>query len=405
MKILQLTNKFPWPSKDGGAIATLSMTKGFDELGHEVTLLAMNTSKHYVDLKKVPEEIKSLAKIIGVEVETKVTVRGAMTNLAFSRLPYNAQRFVSPAFSEQLELLLRREKYDVIQLEGLYLAPYIPLIRKFSQALVSLRAHNVEYEIWQRVAANEQVSWKKRYMQILARRIKRLEVNTLNKYDVLVPITWRDSRILNELGNNKPVQIIPTGIDASALTPDRQKLEYPSLFHVGALDWAPNQEGLIWFFENVWSYLVQKYPELKFYLAGRNASSWFIKELEKHKVEYLGEIDDAYAFINSKAIMIVPLFSGSGMRIKIIEGMALGKTIVTTSIGTEGIDTTHNKNILVADTRQGFIEEIERVLNDRKLFGSIGSNANQFVRDHYDNKTIMKTLVNFYDHQIKSKKK
>lgn len=105
--------------------------------------------------------------------------------------------------------------------------------------------------------------------------------------------------------------------------------------------------------------------------------------------------------MNSKAIMIVPLFSGSGIRIKIIEGMALGKIIISTSIGTEGINSTHNKNILIADTPENFIKEIEKILHDQNIFSKIGKNAIEFVKENFDNLAISSSLIDFYKSQIK----
>lgn len=327
MRILQLMNKVPWPPKDGGAIACLNMTKGFSMLGNEVTVLSMNTSKHHIRMKDMPADIRSKADFRLVEVPATLSWIEAAFNLVFSKLPYNAQRFISDDFSVELVKLLSEKKFDVIQLEGLYLCPYIPVIRKYSDALIAYRAHNIEYEIWDRTAKLSN-GLRSKYLQNLSRRIKRFEISYLNQYDLLIPITDRDGQILDALGNTKPKHTSQTGIDFASLVPTAKKLEFPSLFHIGALDWAPNQEGLIWFFDKCWPRIHRDYPEVKFYLAGRNAPEWFERRIKLEGVEYLGEINDAYDFINSKAIMVVPLFSGSGMRIKIIEGMSDRKSVV-----------------------------------------------------------------------------
>jgi len=398
MRILQLMNKVPWPPKDGGAIACLNMTKGFAMLGHEVTVLSMNTSKHHIDFKDMPADLRSKADFRLVEVPAYINWFEATLNLLFSKLPYNAQRFISDDYSFELVKLLTEKNFDVIQLEGLYLCPYIPVIRKNSKALIAYRAHNIEYEIWERTASLSE-GFRSKYLKNLSRRIKRFEESYLNKYDVLIPITDRDGQILDSLGNVKPRHTSQTGIDFASLVPTARKLEFPSLFHIGALDWAPNQEGLIWFFTHCWPKIHTDYPDLKFYLAGRNAPDWFVKVAKRDGVEYLGEINDAYDFINSKAIMVVPLFSGSGMRIKIIEGMSLGKPIVTTDIGTEGISTENGNNILIANTTDEFIEAISRLINDRELSDRIGKNAIGFIQERFDNLVQAGALVEFYKQQ------
>ncbi len=398
MRILQLMNKVPWPPKDGGAIACLNMTKGFAMLGHEVTVLSMNTSKHHVDFNDMPDELKKLADFRLVEVPAYINWFEAALNLLFSKLPYNAQRFISDEYSFELVKLLTEKAFDVIQLEGLYLCPYIPVIRKYSEALISYRAHNIEYEIWERTASLSE-GFRSKYLKNLSKRIKRFEESYLNAYDVLIPITDRDGQILDSLGNVKPRHTSQTGIDFASLIPTARKLEFPSLFHIGALDWAPNQEGLIWFFNHCWPKIHQEYPELKFYLAGRNAPDWFVRMVKRDGVVYLGEINDAYDFINSKAVMVVPLFSGSGMRIKIIEGMSLGKPIVTTDIGTEGIPTENGNNILIANTTDEFIGAITRLINDRELANHIGKNAIEFIQERFDNLAQAGALVEFYKQQ------
>lgn len=395
MRILQLMNKVPWPPKDGGAIACLNMTKGFSMLGHEVTVLSMNTSKHHIRIKDMPLALRSKADFRFVEVPASINWLEAAFNLMFSRLPYNAQRFISDDFSNELAKLLHEKTFDVVQLEGLYLCPYIPVIRKYSNALIAYRAHNIEYEIWERTAILSD-GLRSNYLRNLSRRIKRFEESYLNSYDLLVPITDRDGIILDKLGNTKPKHTSQTGVDFASLVPTAKKLEFPSLFHIGALDWAPNQEGLIWFFDNCWTKIRERCPEVKFYLAGRNAPDWFERRIKRAGVEYLGEINDAYDFINSKAIMVVPLFSGSGMRIKIIEGMSLGKPIVTTDIGTEGIPTANGENILIANDAGQFVEEVVKLVNDRDLADRIGKNAIGFIQEKFDNLSQAEALIEFY---------
>jgi len=400
MRILQVNNKVPYPTKDGGAIACMNLIKGFSHLGHELTVLSMNTRKHQIALKEIPDEIKELADFRLVDVPARINAVDALFNLLFSTKPYNAVRFIDRSFSEELARILDEKEFDVIQLEGLYVCPYIPVIRERSKALIAYRSHNIEFEIWQRTASLSK-GLLKYYLKNLSRRIRRFEIGLLNSYDVLVPITSRDEGILNELGNVKPSHVSQTGIDSTALIPNARHLEYPSIFHIGSLEWAPNQEGLVWFIENCWTSLHKKYPELKFYVAGRNAPEWLKQKFEKPNIVFIGEVEDAYEFMNSKAVMIVPLFSGSGMRIKIIEGMALGKTIVSTPIGAEGIDVTDGKHLKIAQTSTEFVEAISELSGDREKFMGIGRNAVSFIHENFDNLAAAGKLIDFYKQYIR----
>ena len=395
MKILQVTNKVPYPIKDGGAIACMNLTRGFSLNGHKVTVLAMNTQKHHILYGELPESVKDLAEFKLVEVPARISRIAALGNLLFSRKPYNAVRFISGSFEKELIKLLKGKQFDVIQLEGLYVCPYIPVIRKYSNAKIVYRAHNIEHEIWERTAAMAK-GWEKIYFRILSRRIKKLEKGMMNRYDLLVPITERDGKILDKLGNKKPRHVSQTGIDSSVLIPNSKKLKHPTLFHIGSLDWTPNQEGLIWFLEKCWPKINDKFPELKFYIAGRNAPYWFKRKMDLPNVVFEDEVPDAYDFMNSKSIMVVPLFSGSGMRIKIIEGMALGKPIITTSIGTEGISTTAGENIMLAETADEFVSSVSELIDNQEFFDKIGRNAIEYIHEKFDNLAAAAALIEFY---------
>ena len=399
MNILQITNKVPYPVKDGGAIACMNLTRGFSFLGHKVTIVAMNTVKHNITLNEIPDSIKELADFKLVNVPARISPVSALLNLVFSKKPYNAVRFISGTFANELRKILQANSFDIIQLEGLYVCPYIPMIRKYSQAKIVYRAHNIEHEIWSRTAVMAK-GIEKWYLKILAKRIKNFETQLLNKYDLLVPITERDGVILDKLGNKKPRHISQTGIDSSVLIPNVKNLVHPTLFHIGSLEWAPNQEGLIWFVENCWPEIREKYPHLQFFIAGRNAPDWFKRKMNQPNIVFLGEIADAYEFINSKSIMVVPLHSGSGMRIKIIEGMALGKPIVTTNVGTEGISTTSGLNIVIAEDAKGFVDSIALLIENREFFDKISGNAIEYIHSKFDNLTSAGALIEFYKKYI-----
>ncbi|MCF8371802.1 MAG: glycosyltransferase family 4 protein [Bacteroidales bacterium] len=406
MEILQLVNKVPFPAIDGGAIAVSNLTKGFSGHGHSVTMLAMNTTKHYCKPEDIPAEVHQFVDLQVVDVEAPITPIGGLKNMLFSKLPYSADRFISKDYEDALIQILQEKAIDVVQLEGLYMALYIPVIRKHSRALIAFRAHNIEEEIWLRVAMQEKNIFKRLYLKNLSKRIHRLQKTMLDQYDVLVPITERDENIFQKMGNTKPSFVSQTGLFVDDLKRESTEPETIDLFTIGALDWAPNQEGLVWFFDKIWGEVLKDFPDLKFYVAGRNAPEWMEKKLRKtQNVVYQGEVDDAYDFMNAHSLMIVPLLSGSGMRIKIIEGMALGKCIVTTLVGSEGIATQHKQNIMIGDNEIEFLSSIKKVLKDAELRKEIGQNAAGFIAENYDNKAISKKLLNFYQSQINFKEK
>lgn len=403
MKILQLCKKMPYPLKDGEAIAVTYLAKALHQLGAEVTLLSMNTTKHYVEPETYHNQLDHYQAVHTVGVDNRVNVKDAFLNL-FSSASYHIARFVSGDFEQKLIQLLKAEDYDIVQLETLYLAPYVEAIRTHSKAKIVLRSHNVEHEIWKRITKNTSLGAKKLYLQLLSHRLEQFELNNLNTYDLLVAITQRDLDFFQRLGCSIPTHVTPIGLDLFDY--DRQPLPNPlkpTFGFIGSLDWMPNTEGIDWVLEEVWPIVLERLPEAELHLAGRNASSAWIAGVAQHSnVVVHGEVSSAAAFINQHAVMLVPLFSGSGMRVKILEGMALGKTVISTSLGLEGIHATPGKEVLVADQAGAFADAMVRCYQQPELLHQIGEQAVRFLHEHYDNQAVARRLLAHYQQLVQS---
>jgi glycosyltransferase involved in cell wall biosynthesis len=399
MKILILSSKVPYPPKDGGSIATLGLACGLAGKGNDITLLCLNTSKHFVSMEDLPDRLTSKMRIITVVHNTKIRPVRALFNLVFSWEPYNGIRFISSLFEAALTRLLTSEKFDIIQLEGPYMGYYIPVIKNFSNARISLRAHNVEHEIWARKSLNEPNLLRRYYLNILSQRIKKHEAKILKSIDLLVPISERDQKLLLQLNPGLRSFVTPAGLDVENY-PLPEDPEYPSLFYIGSLDWMPNQEGIVWFIDNVWPE-VQKESRIRFHVGGRGAPDWLEKKLISSNVDFHGEVENAYGFMNRYAIMVSPVFSGSGIRIKILEAMMMGKAVISTRIGSEGISYTHGENILLADDPSAFVQLIRDYSSNREKYDKIAARGRIFVMESFNNLAFCKSLSEFYRNNLK----
>lgn len=395
MKILQICKKFPYPLKDGESIAINALSRSLNALGCELTLLAMNTAKHRYAEREMPEALDHYQEICMVEIDNRVKAADAFFHL-FTHHSYQISRFIADSFKQKLIELLKRDSFDLIQLETLYLAPYIPTIRQYSDAPVAMRAHNVEHLIWERIFSNTRLGLKKWYLKHLADRLKQYETQQLQSYDLMVAISEKDLAVFQEMGYRKPGIVTPIGMETEHYLPDYNVYKRDlSLSFIGSLDWMPNQEGLCWFLDEVWGKLHNKFPNLELHIAGRNTPEWLI-QLNKKNIKVHGEVPDSADFINRHNVMIVPLLSGSGMRAKIIEGMALGKVVITTSLGLEGIDAQHRSEVLVADTPEEFIRSIAYCYRKGAELEKMGRRAQDFVSRNYDSLEIAKQLLKVY---------
>jgi glycosyltransferase involved in cell wall biosynthesis len=397
MRILQILNRVPWPLKDGGSIGYYNFIKGYHDAGCEVTVAAMNTTKHYV--AALPDELKNIAGWHTVDIDNRVKLMPALLNL-FSMRSYNIERFISAEFEQILRDLLSKQTFDVIIFESLFVAPYIDLVRSNSSALLVLRQHNVEHMIWQTLAEAERNPVKKWYLKLLAKRLLKFEQQQLNKVDAITTVTEDDAAVFRAMGCEKPIGSFPLGITIAKSNKPHAAPEIPSVFHIGSMEWLPNQEAVRWFIEEVWGEVLMRHPDLNFYVAGRGMPESF-KKFEADNIHMIGEVDDAAEFMQQKQIMIVPLFSGSGIRVKILEAMAQGKAIISTTLGAQGIAYQQGKHLLIADNNQEFIKAIDLLVMNRQLATELGSNARQLINEKYDNTKVIAGVLSFYNTYIK----
>ncbi len=401
MKILILCNKSPWPKQEGGPIAMYAMISGLIDAGHTVKVLAANTNKYTVDPKTVPVDFKKSTQIEFVDIDLSLNVTGAFYNY-ISRKSYHVARFHTKAFAVKLIEVLKKDSYDIIQLEMLYMASYLDVIRKYSKAPVVLRAHNIEHKIWQRVAENCTNPFKRMYLNHLYRALKRFEIGILNKVDGVVAITPVDARNLDRLSHSTNIISIPFGIKLDTLSENPIQPAEASLFHIGSMNWYPNEEGIRWLIDEVWPKITQRLPDVELHLAGRYMTDW-LTNLSVPHVIVDGEVPDVWEYMQRFSIMVVPLFSGSGIRVKIVEAMAAGKAIITTAIGAEGINYENGQHLLIAKDAKSFADAIVRLCNDGALRESLGRNARLLIAKEHDNTKLMQKLIAFYNELLKTK--
>ncbi len=396
MKILQLCFRVPFPPHDGGAIAMYDIAYNLSLKGHDVHVLAVNTPKHF----QKDDVLKGVAKLQTVFIDTSLSPWKAFLNL-FKAVPYNVERFISSTFEKALSEILVRESFDVIHVEGTFVAYYIDVIRKYSKAPVVLRAHNVEYLIWQRLARNEKNPVKKIYLTFLSQRLKRFEQEYFQKYDVIAGITKEDNDRLNTLGVSTPKVFIPAGVQLSRFKKNSTIAARPNtLFMISSLNWLPNLEGLDWFIKQVWTKVKQQNPGIELHIAGKDTPDE-VKSLAGNGIFIHGYVPDAAIFMQEYDMMLVPLLSGGGMRLKIIEGMALGKCILTSSIGAEGISCESGTHLFMKDQAEEWVSLIADYFTHPGVYEKIGLNALNLIREEYDNDKVIDKLIGVYQGLLK----
>lgn len=396
MKILQLCHKPPMPAVDGGCIAINNIAQGLLAAGNQVKVLAVATQKHPFKPQDINEDYFHSTQIEAVYINTEPNVFKALSSFLRGEV-YQVSRFYSNEMSQKLVSVLQADSYDIIQLESIFVAPYITVIRQYSKAKIVLRSHNVEYLIWQRIAQNHSSIMKRILASKLYHQLKNYECSLLSKVDGYMTISDVDYKFFHEIAPSVPGSVIPFSINIGDYEFDEEYIPsaQPKLFHLGSMNWLPNVEALEWFLEDIFPKIHEHFPALTFTVAGRGIPEQ-IKKYSSQNVIIAGEVDDANDFMISQDIMIVPLLSGSGVRIKIIEGMALGKTIITTTVGAEGLAVENGKNIFIADTAEEFVSVIDKCVKTPDICTIIGENARNYVALNHNSEIVTPELIVFY---------
>lgn len=371
-----------------------SISEGLANNGCSIKVLTTYSDKHPLKVDILPKEYVEKTKIEGVFVDLRIRILDALW-CVFAAQSYVVKRFVNEQMQKLLAKTLKAEDFDVVQIESIMLAPYIPIIRKYSKAKITFHCPNVEHLIWQRMAKTEHNIFKKWYLKNTAMNLRAYELGHINDFDAVFPMTDIDARYFTNNGCKRLCVGIPIGFDNIEKLPDVIEEEH-SVFHIGSMNWQPNEQGIKWFLSNVWPLIHKELPHIKAYFAGRNMSM-AMKNGEWDNVNMVGEVDDSILFMSGKKIMVVPLLSGSGIRVKILEAMSIGKAVVATSIAAEGIMYEDGKNILIANTPEEFVDAIMKLDKDADYCKQVGENAYKLIRERYDTNYIGAELLKYYN--------
>ena len=404
MKILQISQKIPFPPLDGGSIVINSLTSGLLKKGHTVKMLCMVSPKRAIDAKTISSDYRASVNLETVEVDTKLKIFPALKNLFFQKESYHTSRFRSTKFAEKLKQILTNESFDIIQLESIFVSGYWDIIKKHTDAKVVLRTQNVEHIIWEGITKNEKNPLKKWYLHIMTQRLRNYEIGQFQKMNAIIPITEVDAEITGKyIESDTKIKAIPFGFSVKEMQLDDPKTSVKSgtIFHLGSMDWFPNLEAVRWLLEKVWEPfdLDQK---TTLYLAGKFMPS-DILNMGNENLVVESTITDPVGYMSDKEIMVVPLLSGSGIRVKIIEGMALGKIVISTTLGAKGINCEHGKNILIADTPREFYQAILFCVEHPERCETIRKEAQILANEQYNEGLITGKFLDFYKELLEGK--
>jgi sugar transferase (PEP-CTERM/EpsH1 system associated) len=299
----------------------------------------------------------------------------------FSWQPYNITKYCRPGVRSQLLGLLEQERYDVILCDFAIAAGVVPWDWPTHKVLFT---HNVEATIWRRhyeVATNpvwKAISWREwKTMEAAERRY-------LNLADQVLTVSDTDRDAFANFVEHKKLRVIPTGVDVDYFQPMPEEETPNSLVFTGSMDWLPNEDAISYFVDSILPLIKEQCPDASLEIVGRNPSSRMQVLADARKcIRLTGWVNDIRPFVARGAVCIVPLRIGGGTRLKIFEAMAMGKAVVSTSVGAEGLPVRSGENLLLADTPNDFADSVLRLLRDPALRRRLGTAARSMVHENY----------------------
>ena len=399
MRVLHFAPRACWPLDTGAKLRNY----------HLARVLARQTRVTLLAFKHLGESLPSVEnpyeQVIVVKRDAAYTFTKVLRGL-WGRTPLPVLNYTTDSMKKALEGILCERDFDVVQVEGFHLMAYLPIIRSArNRPLVICDWHNIESELMRRYSRREPNLLRRAYAGKTARLMSALESRALGEFDAHVVVSQRDAERLRDLNSEARVFVIGNGVDSDYYS-DAQiekvanaRRDAPGknrIVFVASMDYHANIEGAVSFAREVWPSLHARQPELVFTIVGRDPSREVRALALTPGIEVTGTVDDVRPFYRNAVAAIVPLNVGGGSRLKILEAMAAGVPVVSTTLGAEGLDVQHDENILIADTKEQLVEAIVSVVEDQEQRNRLGAAGRALVSNHYEWAKLGANLFEIY---------
>jgi len=398
MKILFITSLFfSSPPKDGSSVRTFNLIKHLSA-ENEIVLVSFKENKD--QLEDVSQLKKYCRQLISVDSERRRGLANYLLNL-FSFKPFFIWRKYHKEALKIVEEIFEQTEFDLIHVDGLGAAQFV---LPYTNIPKIMDARDALWPFHQRQMNDEKNTLLKVYYWMKLLRLRKYELKTYSEFDRVVFISEVDEKRILSLskGKLKNLTTIPFGVDLPQIKPHKSGSDFPSLIFTGNMPYSPNVDAILHFCKDIFPIVKEEFPDLRLYVVGRNPGP-DIRELSRESdIIVTGEVEDMKVWLAKSTLFVCPLRYGSGMKIKILEAMAMCKPIVATSVAVEGIKIKNGENIIIADDSTSFALRTIELLKDEKLRNHIRENARKLVEKEYSWETASSKFNNLYSEAIDS---
>ena len=381
MNILIISPLMPYPPDRGGAIRVYNIIKILSK-DYRISLICFqgkNNEACLLELHKYCDSIQTFPVPYFSKIKKRL--------MWFGSLPFYIRRFYSPLLQDCINKEIKQKDYDLILVEFSYMAQYE--FRENNQKLV-LDAHNVESDLFYQMMKNNKFSIYN-YLEFI--KTRRFEKSIFKKFHKILSVSKEDKERILKLTLNSDVSIVPNGVDVNYFQCLPQQKDSKTIVFVGGLYYYPNIEGILHFYHETFLLVKEKIPDLTLYIIGVIGDNHLKKEIgDDRSVILTGQVEDIRPYFKGCALSIVPLRMGGGTRLKILESMAMGRVVVSTSKGCEGLDAVHKKEIIIADNPIEFAKNITRLIQDMDYREQLALAGRKFVEERYSWEKIVSEM-------------
>jgi sugar transferase (PEP-CTERM/EpsH1 system associated) len=383
MNILWIKTELLHPIDKGGRIRTYQMLRAL-RAEHRITYLTLDNGRAAPDAaERALEYCHELIRIPFREAPRRSPrFWTELLGNVFSPLPYAISKYRSTAMTQAIMRATTEQPFDVAVCDFLAPSQNVP---DGLPCRTVLFQHNVEAAIWKRHVEVQRNAVSKAYFREQRRRMERFERRECRRFDRVVAVSRADADTLRRDYGLANVPDVPTGVDTDFFRPSGSVTVRPrSMAFTGAMDWMPNEDGIVWFVDEVLPRIHERVPDASLTVVGRNPPPP-VRALaaRDNRIRVTGTVPDVRPYMEEAPVFVVPLRVGGGTRLKIFEALAMERALVSTTVGAEGLPLDEGRHAVIADTASAFADAVASLLMDPDRAAALGRAGAAYVREHF----------------------
>lgn len=396
MNILFLSTENPCPPDHGHHLRTYYVLRHLAK-GNRIFFVGFSQNQNDLIYKTQLESLCASVDIFPIpgRAQKLPYIFSALRNL-FSAWPFSVERYFHRATAHRLREIINAERIDVVHFDMIHLAPYLQVIGKTPAVVVN---HNVESLRLLRLAGVQKHLWKRLFLLLQYQKMRNFEQQMCGKFQRVVAVSETDADTFKAVCQLREIAVIPNGVDVDFFKPAPNSVMPNSLVWVGGMASPYNQDAVDYFLDEIFPKLYSVQAQIKMTFVGNAPTAKLQQQKMRypHTIEIAGYVDDVRPFLKQASIFIAPIRCGSGTKIKVLNAMAMGKAVITTAIGAEGIKAMPGRDFIIADTPQEFAEQILCLLQNPQTVKTMGQNAREIIEQSYDWRIIGQTMDIIYN--------